>query len=184
MATRQTSFSNVEYLQTFRFVDPVYRNQEYAKVGPSTALLLPMESGKKACRVKDTSPVIITLPDPTPEEKAAARVRAMDRYLIGKLDEATETLTKWTARFAANPEDAFLWGDGAVRAAGTLGALKAVQAIFHKSGLDAAVQYATTKALEMGRATSYSTSPMANLLEHYIAAAYAEFASRMREAEE
>lgn len=129
--------------------------------------------------------VVVTLPDPTPEEVAAKeaedarmRIEWARRGLVNGIEACEGKLARFTERLANNPHDAFSWGQETAEAAGKLFAYKRLLALFDDKGCEAAREYALREALSGARNPQHSTAALSNIVAEAVTTGYAEFASR------
>ena len=182
----------------------------YTKVGDRSAVKVNASfiSGKvEKQAVKQSLPVQVFVPDPTPEELAAQAVAAEEqklRYLRRMLDEmvagAENVDVEFSARIAKSGIlDAFTWaGAGVVRAGAEQFVGLRLLAVLdfepaaddkYNAGMDMSVaaridrvrESATQEALRGAGDPASSTSPFSNLVEQAKTAAFAKVASKLTE---
>jgi hypothetical protein len=119
-----------------------------------------------------------------PHVRDAERSQRFQWRLRSDVDGAEDALTRFAGRLEKDPASAFEWGTDAVEAAAKLKVARTVQLVVAEHGLDVAGQVARQETLRRARSTSRSTSPMSNLVEDGLRAAWAEWAERLHQEKE
>jgi len=111
-------------------------------------------------------------------EEAEMRIKWSRRGLVNGIETCNGKLARFAERLAANPHDAFSWGQDAAEASGKLFAYTRVLTVFDDKGYEAALAYATREALDGARHPQHSTATLSNVVAEAVTAGYAEFALR------
>lgn len=147
-------------------------------------------ANSKSYTIRACERVLLSIPDPTPEELAAKEAETLawtKKWYRGRLASEIEMcevrFAKFAERMKNNPYDAFEWGTDTAVCAGKHRAFLALANCFDiaeekgENGYEAANAFALRRVVDGARCPQHSTSPMSNLVKESEIAGFAEFVS-------
>jgi hypothetical protein len=108
-------------------------------------------------------------------------IELLTRSVTSRMEVAQRTLDKFVAELAVEPAHAMSWADKSVSAAGTVRVCAIIlKALSEQESVSSLLKFGTEMVMRAGRYPARSSSPMNNLMEQSVAAAWAEECERMQ----